>query len=274
MTTTFRTRRLGEMSWTEAREAAAADPVVLLPIGAVEQHGPHLPIEEDSFVAEWVAREVAARTDALVAPSLNYGHSPTFRGFTGNLSLSARTLELVTGELIAALVESGFRRIVLVNNNGGNVGPVSSAAFDARRDLGVLIGHLYPWQLGYALMRDLYDDPATAYGHGAEPEHSAMLAMFPELVQSDRVESGGMSGFDGWRPTSYNETRIGEHAVRGTIFWDFSEVSPTGVSGDPRLADAETGKLWIERVVGFCADYVAEYDRNTRADSAAGTTEV
>ena len=86
-----------------------------------------------------------------------------------------------------ALVQSGFRRIIIVDNNGGNVGPVTGAALDARRDLGVLIGHLYPWQLGYALMRDVYDDPATAYGHGAEPEHSAMLAMFPEQVQPARA---------------------------------------------------------------------------------------
>ena len=102
---------------------AATDPVVLLPIGAVEQHGPHLPVHEDSIVAEWVADQLAQRTGCLVAPALHYGHSPMFRGYPGNLSLSAQTLRTVTYELLESLVHSGFRRIVLIDNNGGNVAP-------------------------------------------------------------------------------------------------------------------------------------------------------
>src|SRR5437899_6321632 len=122
-----RTHRLGEMSWTEVRDVAATDPVVLLPIGAVEQHGPHLPVHEDSIVAEWVADQLAQRNGCLVAPALHYGHSPMFRGYPGNLSLSAQTLRAVTYELLEALVHSGFRRIVLIDNNGGNVAPVTGA---------------------------------------------------------------------------------------------------------------------------------------------------
>lgn len=264
----FRTQSLGEMSWTEVAEAAKEDPVVLLPIGAIEQHGPHLPIHEDSIVAEWAAHRIAEATGndlgVLVAPALHYGHSPVFRGFAGNLSLSSNTLKLVTYEILQTLVESGFRRIILINNNGGNVAPVTAAAVDLRRDLGILVGHLYPWNLGYALMRDHYEDPATVYGHGAEPEHSAMLAMFPEQVQADRIVAGGLREFNGWSPTSYTEARIGEHAVPGTVFWDFSEVSSSGVTGDVSVGNAETGQVWIDRVIGYCSDYVREYDKNTR----------
>lgn len=267
----FRTKNLGEMSWTEVRDAAAQDPVILLPIGAIEQHGPHLPIHEDSIVAEWSAQRIAADTDgevnALVAPALHYGHSPVFRGFNGNLSLSSTTLKLVTYEILETLIESGFRRIVIVNNNGGNVAPVTSAAVDIRKEYGALIGHLYPWQLGYALMRDAYEDAAAVYGHGAEPEHSAMLAIFPEQVQRDKAVTGGLHEFNGWTPTSYSEAKIGNYSVPGTVFWDFSEVSETGVTGDISVGNAETGNLWIERVMGFCAEYVREYDRNTRQNS-------
>ncbi|MDQ8705393.1 creatininase family protein [Streptomyces sp. LHD-70] len=263
------THRLGELSWTQVRQLAEQDPVVLLPIGAIEQHGPHLPVHEDSIVAEWVADRLAREYGYWVAPALNYGHSGTFRGYPGNLSLSQTTLRNVTYEIIEALVASGFRRIVIVDNNGGNVGPVTGASLDARRDLGLLVGHLYPWQLGYALMRDAYEDPATAYGHGAEPEHSAMLAMFPEQVQSDLARPGGLHSADGWIPTSYLEAAVPGYDVPGTVFWDFSEVSPTGCTGDVSLGSAETGKLWIERVLGFCAAYLAEYDRNTRTAEPA-----
>lgn len=269
MTATLQTHRLGELSWTQVKDLAATDPIVLLPIGAVEQHGPHLPIHEDSIVAEWVADELAKTNDCYVAPALHYGHSGTFRGYNGNLSLSQETLRNVTYELIEALVHSGFRRIIIVNNNGGNVGPVTGASLDARRDLGVLIGHVYPWQLGYALMRDVYQDPATAYGHGAEPEHSAMLAMFPDQVQSELAVQGGLASAAGWTPTSYNEAEIPGQSVRGTVFWDFSEVSATGCTGDISLGSAETGKVWIDRVLGFCSAYIAEYNRNNPAATAA-----
>lgn len=257
------------MSWTEVTEAAEENPVVLVPIGAIEQHGPHLPIHEDSIVADWVAHRIADELDVLVAPPLNYGHSPTFRGYPGNLSLSAETLRTAIYEIIATLVDSGFRRIVLVNNNGGNVGPASSAAVDARRDLGVLIGHVYPWSLGYSLMRDVYDDASKVYGHGAEPEHSAMLAIFPDQVQSDRVTTGGMRELNGWQPASYTEAHIPGQPITGTVFWDFSEVSASGVTGDVHAANPEIGKVWIDRVVGFCVAFVREYDKNTRDTSSA-----
>ncbi|GAA2102405.1 MULTISPECIES: creatininase family protein [Brevibacterium] len=260
-------KSLGRLSWTEVAEAARRDPVVLLPIGAIEQHGPHLPVHEDSIVAEWAAYRIADLTDGevdvLVAPALHYGHSPTFRGFAGNLSLSAETLKAAVRDIIDSLVRSGFRRIVLVDNNGGNVGPVSGAAIDSRRDLDVLIGHVYPWQLGYSLMRDVYEKPEVVYGHGAEPELSAMLAIFPEQVDLSKAESGGLSHESGWTPTSYSEAMIDGYSVPGTVYWDFSEVSENGVTGDVSAADAATGEEWIRRVMGFCAEYVREYDRNT-----------
>jgi creatinine amidohydrolase len=262
----LRTHRLGELSWTQVRDLAQTDPIILLPIGAIEQHGPHLPVHEDSIVAEWVADRLAADTDGVyVAPALNYGHSGTFRGYAGNLSLSQTTLRNVTYELLEALVKSGFRRIILMNNNGGNVGPVTGAALDARRDFGILVGHLYPWQLGYALMRDAYSDPSAAYGHGAEPEHSAMLAMFPDQVQADQVTAGGLESASGWTPTSYTEAAIPGHDIPGTVLWDFSEVSPTGCTGDVTLGNEDTGQVWIKRVLAFCSDYIREYDKNTAA---------
>ena len=263
MSTHPRTHRLGELSWTEVRDVAATDPVVLLPIGAVEQHGPHLPVHEDSIVAEWVADKLAQRNGYLVAPALHYGHSPMFRGYPGNLSLSAETLRTVTYEILEALVQSGFRRIVLVDNNGGNVPPVTGAAMDARRDLGILVGHLYPWSLGYALMRDQYADPGTAYGHGAEPEHSAMLAMFPDQVQPTPTTDTRLHSSAGWHPVSYGEAAIPGHDVRGTVLWDFSEVSESGCTGDVTLGDQKIGEVWIDRVLGFCSAYLAEYERNT-----------
>src|ERR1700722_8181684 len=124
-------RRLGDMSWTDVRDEIAKDPVpiVLVPIGVVEQHGPHLPLNEDSMVAEWVAERISERTGALVAPVLNYGYSPTFRGYPGTINLQSETLRAVTYDILSELARHGLRRIVLVNNNGGNVGPCMTGAY-------------------------------------------------------------------------------------------------------------------------------------------------
>lgn len=250
------------------REAATRNPVVLLPIGAIEQHGPHLPVHEDSIVAEWSAYKIAdlvrEELEILVAPPLNYGHSPTFRGFAGNLSFSSETMKIVAYEILVSLIQSGFRRIIVINNNGGNVAGVASASVDVRRDHGVLVGHLYPWQLGYALMRSAYANPEVVYGHGAEPELSAMLHIFPEQVDLNKAESGSLTSADGWIPTSYQEAQIADHPVKGTVFWDFSEVSSNGVTGDVTIASKALGKEWEARVMQFCTDYVREYDRNTK----------
>ncbi|MQA04217.1 MAG: creatininase family protein [Streptosporangiales bacterium] len=264
-----RTYELGRMSWTEAREAAADNPVVLIPVGAIEQHGPHLPLHEDAIVADHVAKQVAAATGALVAPVMNYGHSPMFAAYAGTLSLRRETLTAVMVDICEGLVSHGFRRLVFVDNNGGNQASVMAAAFEMRTKHGILMGSLYPWQLGYQLMRSAYDDPDKVYGHGAEPELSAMLVMFPEQVQHDRIEGGELQGIEGWRPHSYNGVAVPGYDVPGTVYWDFSDVSRSGVSGDTSVASEETGKVWVERVIGFCTAFVREFDANTKDTSWA-----
>lgn len=263
----FRTYKLGEMTWTEARDAVENDPVVLIPSGAIEQHGPHLPLHEDAITAEWVANYIAENIDSpvLVAPTASYGHSPTFNGFAGGLNLSMETLQAVLFEIMDSLVSHGFRRIVIINNNGGNQPSVNHAAWQLREKHGVLVGTVYPWAIGYRVMRDLYDEPAKVYGHGSEPEHSAMLAMFPEQVQTELVDGGGLVEFEGWKPTNYTEAAIPGTDETGTLLWDFSDISPTGVTGDPTVASKELGDEWIKRVAhNVCLGFVKEYEKNTK----------
>jgi creatinine amidohydrolase len=261
-------RRLGDMSWTDVRDEIAKDPVpiVLVPIGVVEQHGPHLPLNEDSMVAEWVAERISERTGALVAPVLNYGYSPTFRGYPGTINLRSETLTAITYDILSELARHGLRRIVLVNNNGGNVGPCMAAAYEVRRDYGIVVGQVYPWSLGYAMMRDQYADPDKVYGHGGEPEHSAMKVMFPELVQpvsDETIAAAGFKSYGDWKAGGYQGAVVPGQSVQGTMFWDTSEVNPTGASGDLTVASKEIGEVWVERIVGFGAAFVEEFDKQT-----------
>ncbi|MFE4230032.1 creatininase family protein [Arthrobacter sp. NPDC056886] len=251
------------MSWTDAAEAVRANPVVLLPIGAIEQHGAHLPLDEDALVADHVAKAISSATGAIVAPTIPYGHSHNLRGYTGTISLPQQLLTDLVVAVASELVRHGFRRIVLVDGNGGNLGATAAAAFELRDKFGILVGRVYPWGLGYALMRDAYENPDLVYGHGAEPELSAMMAMFPDEVHMEKATTPELKTYQGWTPASYIQASIPPHGLPGEIFWDFSDVCPSGVTGDFGEASSDTGKVWIDRVIGFCIDYVREYDRNT-----------
>ena len=255
-----RTVDMMHMSWTEVAEAREQQPVILLPIGTLEQHGPHMPIGNDCLVAEYVALETAEQTNALVAPAINYGCSAVFRKFPGTYPVKPETLAAVLRDVSRAFIEQGFRKLVYFDNHGGNEFVCEQVAREMKAEYGVVIGNVYPWNLGYALMRDTYEDPNKAYGHGAEPETSAMLAMFPEDVLLDRKESGGYQPFGGWDVQNYNKVSVPGQPVGGTVYLDADEVAPNGVTGDSSMATAERGRIWVERVVGFAVAFVNQYD--------------
>ena len=258
-----RTVELGRMTWAEIDEAVAERPIILLPIGTVEQHGPHLPVNADNMVAAFVALRVAERTNALVAPSVNYGCSAPFRHFPGTLTVRQETLANVLRDVCTGLIGHGFRRIIFVNNHGGNEAVCEQVARELRQQHGTILGNIYPWIIGYGVMRDAYPDAAAVYGHGGEPETSAMLAMYPEDVLRDRQVSGKYQPFAGWRVQTYNSVVVPGQAHPATLYLDSREVAPTGVTGDNSAASAALGQLWIERVVGFAVAFVQHYDAVT-----------
>jgi creatinine amidohydrolase len=265
MAHTRRTVELQRLSWTELAEAIAEQPIVLLPIGTIEQHGPHMPIGNDNMVAEFVAHRIAEHTNALVAPTINYGCSAVFQNFVGTIAIQPETLAAMIRDVCRALVKQGLRRIVFVDNHGGNEFVCEQVARELKAEFGIVIGNVYPWNLGYQLMRDTYDNPNVAYGHGAEPETSAMLAMFPQDVLLDRKENGGYRDFNGWQARGYSKVAIPGQPVDGTVYLDADEVAPNGVTGNSDMANAERGKIWIERVVGFGVAFVEHFDEVTSA---------
>lgn len=259
-----RTVELGRMSWAEVAEAIPQRPIILLPIGTVEQHGPHLPVNADNMVASYVALKAAAQTDAFVAPNINYGNSAVFAAFPGTIHVRPETLANVVRDICQSLIAQGFRRIIFVDNHGGNEAVCEQVARELKDEHGIVIGNIYPWGLGYQLMRDTYDDVAAAYGHGAEPETSAMMGMYPEDVVASRRESGKLQPFAGWTASGYSKVDVPGQPAPGTVYLDSDELTTNGVTGDGSVATAERGQVWIERVVGFAVAFINHYDQLTR----------
>jgi creatinine amidohydrolase len=161
--------------------AAAADCLAVLPLGATEQHGPHLPAGVDSLIVEALAREAAAEASheipVMVAPALPFGSSDHHFAFGATLSLSTETYHRVLGDLVDSLVRDGFTRIFLVNGHGGNHELAQLAARDAALRHPVRVAAGSYWTIAWE---------SHSPGHAGEFETSLTLALRPDLVAAER----------------------------------------------------------------------------------------
>jgi creatinine amidohydrolase len=231
--------RWGELTWPESGNAAAELDAVIIPIGAVEQHGPHLPLDVDTRICEAVALEVSALTGVPVIPALHYGVSASHGDFAGTIALRPETLISVVEDVIDSLHATGIRQFILLNGHIWNSGSLDVSAEKLRvrhRDCRVRA-------LAYVTM---YPGPEVdghvRYGralmHANFFETSVMLHLYPDLVRMDRATSH----------------------VDVDSFWDYrmDQVSSTGVWGrDVQQADAAHGRAEFDRCVLTTARAVA-----------------
>src|SRR3954471_680654 len=120
---------LDRLTWPEVQaELEAGRDTVVMALGATEQHGRHMPLATDALLGDHLARLLADRLDAFLAPTLRIGCSAHHVGFAGTMSLSEETFHRVVADVVSSLASSGFRRIVLIPTHGGNFGPLAAAA--------------------------------------------------------------------------------------------------------------------------------------------------
>lgn len=252
---------LSELTRAEAREVAARA-LVVLPTGATEQHGPHLPLGTDSMAVEAVARRAAERarpaTPALVAPTLAFGSSHHHLPFGGTMSVSTETYYRLVCDLLESLAAGGFRRIFIVNGHGGNSELVQLAARDValRRDVAVGAGSY--WTIAWERLTAAGAGRAGHLpGHAGAFETSLVAALRPELVREPRPE----------RPL---EPRAGPpmpaDPYRAEIhgFWQ----SIDGYSDSPARGSRDNGARFLAAAVEGVADALASF--YARAAAAQG----
>ena len=211
-------------------------PMLLVPVGSTEQHGPHLPLGMDTVIAGAVARRAAdlireAGVDVLIAPALAYGSSGEHQHFAGTVSIGLEALQHLLVELVRS-AGSWAGRCVLVNGHGGNVPAVVAAVHQLRYE-----GHEVGWT---ACAPTPAGDWARVDSHAGLIETSLALILVPEDVRLERAEPGALE------PLSELLSRMRVGGV--------ASVSPTGVLGDPSGASAKEGArlLW-----GMVADVVS-----------------
>lgn len=230
--------------------AAAPEKIVVLPLGAIEQHGPHMAVSTDTDIVSLVALAAEERMadKILLCPTLPFGSSHHHLAFGGTLSLSPALYTQVIVDLVSSLLQNGFRRIVLLNGHGGNITPVKQAlailgnTFDETLQPNIVLATY--WELAGDAFAGAPPMESPALSHACEYETSLMLHLFPEKVNMDKVaraERPASNGYTGWED---------DEPYRGvTIFKQTPFISGNGSSGQPQLATAEKGKHLYEHAV-------------------------
>ncbi|QDV09084.1 Creatinine amidohydrolase [Planctomycetes bacterium Poly30] len=243
------------ISWTDLRtdEFADLDPeatVAILPVAAVEQHGPHLPVGTDAMILEGVLERVEvdpALVRGLVLPLQHIGHSPEHTGFAGTLHQEPETLLQHWTEIGRAVHRSGVRKLVILNSHGGQPQIIDLVGQRLRRECSMLVVRASTFAFG---MPDrLFDAEEVRYGmHGGEVETSMMLALRPDLVRMDAAidfvsaASEMAESFD----------LLGAEEPIG-MAWAAQDLHVFGATGNARLADADRG----DRLLEFLASELA-----------------
>lgn len=229
----------------------------LLPLGAVEQHGPHMPLGTDSMICHAICKEAAARLPGrvLVLPPPWYGLSPHHMRFAGSITLRAETLMALAGDIVDSLVNHGFRRIVLVNGHGGNasLAGLLAATLGHRHHGKARVAALTYFQLAAEAINDIRESGPGGAGHACEIETSLIQHLFPELVRNEAATAT--------YPTTGTPYLTTDLTAGGPVasYMDFSELSSTGVLGDPTLASGEKGARLFDACSGALADFVADF---------------
>jgi creatinine amidohydrolase len=239
-------RRLSHMTQMDVAAVIAAQKPVILPTGATEAHGPHMPTDTDTHQADHIAVLLAERIDAVVAPPLAYGVSKTFEYFPGTISLTIPTYQTIVFEIGAALIRQGFRHLILLNGNRPNGTANDQVArhlvdeLDAAYDF--VVSAVSYWEPAAAEIHAMRRSVEGGMGHGCELETSFQLATRPELVKMDRLPGVkyGPVGWDLVAPT--NPTRTYMRRPR-------PEVGHAAIFGDPTKASAEAGQAFIAAAV-------------------------
>ena len=236
------------------------DLVAILPLGATEQHGPHLPLSVDSdlvcAVADGCLAHLTPAQHVLILPPLSVTKSNEHNAFAGTLTLSAETLLAVLRDLMAALARSGVQRLLLLNGHGGNTALLEVAAREGRVDHRMIVAHA-SWS-AFARYEDLFDPAAMRYDlHAGDFETSAMRAVRPELVDMAAAKDFRTAMQD-WEAAGHLTGLTGQPARPG---WVIEDLNADGALGNAAAATAEKGAALIDRAARGLATYLADFAR-------------
>ena len=253
-------RYFAELTQPEIAAQLKKNPLVILPAGSVEQHGPHLPTGTDTYAANVIAHRVAEAMDGLVLPATPLGVTPMHMPFAGTLTLTPDTFIRVVTETCASTAQHGAKYLLILNWHEGNIPSLAIAAEALHRQHGMAVITV---QACY-VAEELYGASCNGLTHGGEIEALAVLAYRPDLVHLDRIDYSSDHGH-GRKWDKLRRTRSFQPVLR-----DIKTIAPTGWYGAPEHATVDKGLRMLTDVADSIAKEAAEIFR--MLDEAQGGT--
>lgn len=245
---------LPEMTGPQVQEMLTRTDVILIPVGATEDHGAHLPLGTDSMEAREICRRTALRLEeqgcpVVIGPVIPFGTSSFHMGFPGTVSISASTLITLLKEVCLSLYQGGFRNFVFVHGHDGNLPSMMVAAqelVDATPDATAVVLN---WMVALSKIYHTIQKSKKGESHGGEGETARLLVTHPELVDPAKGTAFYL------KPEELRKIQSPEHMkTGGGIYYgvrSYKALTPYGHIGDPALAEAETGEKGYDAIVDW-----------------------
>lgn len=251
-------------TWQEIRDEAQRNPVVIIPVGTVETQGPYNMVGLETIIVERLADEVAQATGSLALPAIPFGQSDTFADIPGTIFVRPEILEGLYWDVTNSIVRFGFDHLLFLTAHVPNQPIMKRVFHQLRAEKGILAASLNPGRMAPQYVKDLFERPLEARGHGAEPGLSLGEYLCPEDVSRDGpAMEPARADFRGLK-------------MKGTkvSFQDFDVLMALGMQdaapescgyGDPTQGNAEIGREMFERMVTSITDFVGQFrDMDTR----------
>jgi creatinine amidohydrolase len=248
-----------DMTTVEAAGLVQADPVAVLPLAAIEQHGPHLPLSTDVVIGRGILEAAFIRLPedfpALALPCQAVGTSSEHEDFAGTLTIAPAALEEMIVSVGTSLATAGVGRLLISNSHGGNRGAIDTAALRLRQEYEMLIVKAHYFRFSRPDDIDLPESEWTHGLHGGALETAMMLHLRPDLVRSEQIRAFPSFGQELERTLTHLRPE-----GSASFAWSANDLNAEGVVGDAGLATADMG----ERLVSHYGTILAELITDTR----------
>lgn len=237
-----------EMSWREFDRRRKETDMVIIPTGAIEVYGPHLPLGSDTIVAQEVAKRLAPRVNALIGPTVEAGESLALGEFPGTIVVRPESFKVYLSDIFSSLITWGFKRFFFLNAHAGNTLIISQLCREYQTKHDIKCVQVDWWRFVQPNGADILENKGyMAHGHASECGTSVMLYLRPDLV--DLSKMGNAPPKDVRHYTEYTDF---------ITYASFSSLTDSGSVGDSTRASPEKGKKLVER----CLDRMVEYIEN------------
>lgn len=244
----------------QIQKAIDESAIIVIPIGATEQHGPHLPLATDYFMAETVAYQAAASLKAkgvkvLVTPAIWTGYSPHHMDFAGSITLRGETVINLLIDVVKSIWSHGARKIFILNGHGGNMNLINSTVQMLKFEHQVMVTAASYWSFATKFIPEWRLSELGGIDHACEMEMSLMLHNAPGLANQDQARNAS------WFPKSRFLTGDLMAGAPVSTAWSFKDLTTDGTLGNAEIASANRGKDLMQVIVDEITEFLIDFKR-------------